>query len=204
MVMHPSLRILLLMLLAIAVQFMEPYVLALSGAVLLVAAMYWHIGLLTRILLRSRWLLLTLLLVYAFTTPGEYLRGWDIYAPTYEGIQQGLLQAMRLAIMLVGLAILLGTTPRADMMAGIYQLIRPLRYVGISVDRFTARLWLTMHYVETERPKSKTAFWERFESASNSEEGAGMDTVKFHLPRFTRMDWGVGFLTIILIVGYML
>ena len=202
--MHPSLRILLLMLLAMAVQFMGLYALAFSGVALFAAAMYWHIGLLARILLRSRWLLLTLLLVYAFTTPGEYLRGWDAYAPTYEGIRQGLLQAVRLALMLAGLAILLGTTPRVDMMAGIYQLIRPLRRIGISVDRFTARLWLTMHYVETERPKGKAAFWERFESASNSEEGHGMDTVRFHLPRFTRMDWGIVFLIVILVVGCML
>lgn len=202
--MHPSLRILLLMLLAITVQFMGLYALAFFGAVLLAMAMYWHIGLLLKILLRSRWLLLTLLLVYAFTTPGEYLRGWDAYAPTYEGIRQGLLQAARLTMMLAGLAILLGTTPRTDMMAGIYRLIRPLRHVGVSVDRFTARLWLTMHYVELERPKSKTAFWARFESASNSEEGSGMDTVKLHLPRFTRMDWGVVCLVVILIVGGML
>ena len=202
--MHPSLRILLLMLLAMAVQFMGLYALAFSGAVLFAAAMYWHVGLLARILLRSRWLLLTLLLIYAFTTPGEYLRGWDVYAPTYEGIRQGLLQAVRLMIMLAGLAILLGTTPRADMMAGIYRLIRPLRRVGISVDRFTARLWLTMHYVEMERPKGKTAFWERFESASNSEEESGMNTVSFHLPRFTRMDWGVVSLIGILIMWWVL
>jgi len=202
--MHPSLRILLLMLLAMAVQFMGLYALAFSSAVLFAAAMYWHIGLLTRILLRSRWLLLTMLLVYAFTTPGEYLRGWDAYAPTYEGIRQGLLQAVRLTIMLAGLALLLGTTPREEMMAGIYRLIRPLRRAGISVDRFTARLWLTMHYVETERPKSKAAFWERFESASNSEEGAGMDAVRLNLPRFTRMDWGIVSLIVILIAGCVL
>jgi energy-coupling factor transporter transmembrane protein EcfT len=201
MVMHPSLRILLLLLLAIAIQFMELYALAFSGTILLALAMYWHIGLLIKILLRSRWLLLTLLLVYAFTTPGEYLRGWDAYAPTYEGIKQGLLQAARLTMMLAALAILLGTTPRAEMMAGIYQLMRPLRVVGISVDRFTARLWLTMHYVELERPKGKASFWERFESASNHAEITSLDSVKFHLPGFTRLDWGVVSLIAILIVG---
>lgn len=146
--MHPSLKLVLLMVLAIAVQSVELSGLALIGAFSIAMAVYWHIALLQKVLYRSRWLLATLLSVYAFTTPGEYLPGWESYALTYEGLQQGAIQAARLTIMLSGLALLLGTTPRAELMAGIYRLILPLDVFGMDPDRITARLWLTMHYVE--------------------------------------------------------
>lgn len=201
--MHPSLRIMLLLLLAVAVQLVELRLLAMTAAALVALAMYWHVGLLHKILYRSRWLLLTLLLVYAFTTPGEYLRNWDVYAPTYEGISQGVLQAARLATMLAGLALLLGTTPRPELMAGIYQLIRPLHLLGISIDRFTARLWLTMHYVETARPPHEVPFWQRFDVAAGWHDTAAIDTVAFDLPRFSRKD-GVVVLVLIAMAAWWL
>ena len=33
-------------------------------------------------------------------------------------------------------------------MVGIYSIIRPLSYLGITPERFTARLFLTLHYIE--------------------------------------------------------
>ena len=190
--MHPSLRILLLLLLAIAIQFMKLQSLAIIGGALLAMALYWHIELLRKIMYRSRWLMLTLLLVYAYTTPGEYIRAWDpVFAPTYEGLHEGMLQAGRLTMMLAALALLLGTTHRPELMAGIYFLIKPLGVIGVPVDRFTARLWLTMHYVEEERPNQKVTFWNRFDSVSNPAEHAMIDTVRFSLPKFTFIDWGL-------------
>lgn len=188
--MHPSLRILLLLLLAIAIQFMKLHSLIIVGGVLLAMALYWHIGLLRKIMYRSRWLLLILLLVYAYTTPGEYVRAWDsIFAPTYEGLLEGVLQAGRLTLMLAALVLLLGTTQRPELMAGIYFLIRPFGVIGVPVDRFTARLWLTMHYVEEEQPGQRVAFWNRFDAVSNPAGHAMIDTVRFSLPKFTFIDW---------------
>lgn len=188
--MHPSLRILLLLLLAITIQFMKLQSLAIVGGALLAMALYWHIGLLRKIMYRSRWLMLTLLLVYAYTTPGEYVRAWDsVFAPTYEGLHEGLVQAGRLTMMLAALALLLGTTHRPELMAGIYCLIRPFGTIGVPVDRFTARLWLTMHYVEEDKPDQKATFWHRFDSASNPAEHAMIDIVQFSLPKFTFIDW---------------
>lgn len=188
--MHPSLRILLLLLLAIAIQFMKLHSLIIVGGVLLAMALYWHIGLLRKIMYRSRWLLLILLLVYAYTTPGEYVRAWDsIFAPTYEGLLEGVLQAGRLTLMLAALVLLLGTTQRPELMAGIYFLIRPFGVIGVPVDRFTARLWLTMHYVEEEQPGQKLAIWNRFDAVSNPASHAMIDTVRFSLPKFTFIDW---------------
>lgn len=185
---HPTLKILLLILLAIMVQHASLLLLVLLGWVLIMMAVRWHVGLLRKLLHRSRWLLLTLLLIYAFTTPGEYLHGLESYPLTYEGLHQGLLQVVRLTVMLAGLALLLGTTGRDALMAGIYRLIHPLRNIGVSPDRFTARLWLTLHYVEMARPQHPLPFWQRFEQASEDLEGA-VSHVRFDIPHFLPLDW---------------
>ena len=186
--MHPSLKIILLMLLAMSVQHAGLYTLAMAGGLLMLMAAYWHVALLRKLLSRSRWLLLTLFAVYALTTPGEYLSGWENYGLTYEGLHQGALQAARLSIMLAGLALLLGTTGRDALMAGIYRLLSPLRVFNMSPDRFTARLWLTLHYVELERPRNKLPFWQRFEQVAH-ELPQQMDSVRFEVPHFLLRDW---------------
>jgi energy-coupling factor transporter transmembrane protein EcfT len=185
---HPSLKIILLVLLAAAVQHAGLYVLAMAGCVLVLMAAHWHAALLRKLLFRSRWLLLTLFTIYAFTTPGEYLPGWESYGLTYEGLRQGALQAMRLTIMLAGLALLLGTTGRDALMAGIYRLISPLRVFKVSPARFTARLWLTLHYVELERPQHKLPFWQRFEQVS-AQLPEQIAHVRFEVPHFVLRDW---------------
>lgn len=186
--MHPSLKIILLVLLAITVQHAGLYTLALGGCLLMLMAAHWHVALLRKLLFRSRWLLLTLFSIYALTTPGEYLPGWESSGLTYEGLRHGALQAVRLTIMLAGLALLLGTTARDALMAGIYRLISPLRIFKVSPDRFTARLWLTLHYVELERPRHKLPFWQRFEQAS-AELPEHIDRVRFEVPHFMLRDW---------------
>jgi energy-coupling factor transport system permease protein len=185
---HPTLKILLLILLAIVVQHASLPLLAFAGCALLLLALLQQVTLLRKLLLRSRWLLLTLLLIYACTTPGEYLHGWESLPLTYEGLHHGLLQAARLTVMLAGLALLLGTTPRDNLMAGIYRLIYPLQYLGISPDRFAARLWLTLHYVELERPQQHVPFWQRFERASQTQQQE-ISHVRFEVSHFLVRDW---------------
>lgn len=188
--MHPSLKILLLILLAILVQRCGLGALLLTGGLILSAALRWHVSALRKLLYRSRWLLLTLLLVYACTTPGEYFHGWESWPVTYEGVHQGVLQVARLAVMLAGLALLLGTTPREALMAGIFRLILPLRHLGLSPERFTARLWLTLHYVERERAVQNTPIWQRFDQVLNNENRA-VERVRLEIPCFRSHDWSM-------------
>lgn len=102
-----------------------------------------------KLLRRVRYILLFLLIVYAFNTPGEYLPGWDFsIAPTYEGIATGVEQALRISMILAGLALLLVTTGRELMIAGLYCLAQPFRYLRLDPERFAVRLWLTLYYVE--------------------------------------------------------
>jgi len=162
-------------------------------------------SLLRRMLYRSRWLLLTLLLIFAFTTPGEYLEWWYFsIAPTYEGISLGTLQAGRLIIMLTGLSILLGTTQRDALMAGIFPLLSPLRRIGLSPERFTARLWLTIHYVEQAPPVTKGAALSGLEKFEPTDLSAGGEHIRFSLPAFTRIDWTIVLATCILSGAWLL
>lgn len=102
-----------------------------------------------RLLKRVRYVLVFLLIVYAFNTPGEYLPGWYFeMAPTYEGVVAGIEQALRLSLVLAGLAILLVTTNRDQLIAGLYYLAFPFRFLGLDPERFAVRLWLTLYYVE--------------------------------------------------------
>lgn len=203
--MHPSLRILALILLAVSVQFLHVVALLAIGIILFIIALLLHVSLLRRMLYRSRWLLFTLLLIFAFTTPGEYLEWWYFsIAPTYEGIFLGILQAGRLIIMLTGLSILLGTTQRDALMAGIFPLLSPLRRIGLSPERLTARLWLTIHYVEQAPTVTNGTALSGLEKFELSDLSAGAEHIHFSLPAFSRMDWTIVLATCLLSGAWLL
>jgi energy-coupling factor transporter transmembrane protein EcfT len=104
---------------------------------------------LLRLLRRTRWLLVVLLLTYAYALPGVTLwpaLGWA--SPSAEGLQQGALRAGRLVLLLAGLAVLLATTPRPRLIYGLYALAKPLTWFGFDRRAFAVRLGLTLDYVE--------------------------------------------------------
>ena len=96
-----------------------------------------------------RWLFISLLIIYAFTTPGEYIPELLAYAsPTYEGCVLGLLQITKLLIALASLSLLFASSLKQDLIVGLYMLLTPLKLFGLNVERFSARLMLTLDYVE--------------------------------------------------------
>jgi len=187
---HPSVRILALLGLAITVQSMQWHKLLVAAIILGVLLLCFRAWLFGNILRRARWLLISLFLIYAFTTPGEYLRGMPFeILPTYEGIDSGLQQITRLILMLAGLSLLLVTTNRENMMAGTYLLLSPLRLVGLAPERFAARLWLTLHYVEQAplpRRQALRHLLENFHTTSGQVQG--MEKITIALPRFGWRD----------------
>lgn len=203
--MHPTLRIFAFILLAVALQFMNMLCLATIGCVVLVVALIRYPLPLRKMLHRSRWLLLTMTLLYAFTTPGEYVVAWPFApAPTYEGLQMGAHQAGRLIAMLAGLVLLLESTTRDSLMAGIYPAMQPLRLLGLSPERLTARLWLTMHYIEEDsakQPKGRGLDWGGFRGVST--EQAGIETIRIILPRLNWADWLFLALVAAAIIGWL-
>lgn len=106
-----------------------------------------------QLLRRTRLLLLALLLVHGFTEPGTPLvAGWP--APTWEGVEQGLIQSVRLLSILATLAGLLAHLGDEGLLVALYTLLRPLGALGLPVDRFTVRLALVLGFSrEGRRPE---------------------------------------------------
>jgi energy-coupling factor transport system permease protein len=107
----------------------------------------------THMLRRVKWLLMILVLIYAFSTPGEYIPSFKLpIRPTYEGIVAGLTQALIIVAMLASLTLVLSSTPRAKLVGGLYQLLSPLKHLGLRAEKFAVRIWLTLHYIESRQP----------------------------------------------------
>lgn len=138
--------------------------------VLFVLLAYFKASNYLNLLRRMRWLLLFLLLVYAFNTPGEYVAQWPFnLAPTYEGVVSGLMQAARICILLAGVALLLTTTTRDNLMAGFFLVLYPLKWAGLNPERLAVRLWLTLHYVDqAPAARSIAAFLDSLDKANQS------------------------------------
>lgn len=152
-----------------------------------------------KMLKRMRWLMLTLFLVYAFNTPGEYVFSWSPsilqLSPSYEGLHAGFAQALKLSVVILALSILLVSTPREQLIGGIYSIFKPLSslsFFGKKIpaiyqvpERFAVRLWLTLHYVETNNTASSTILYSsnlmkqslvaQFKNYFNTFEDAGIN-----------------------------
>ena len=142
-----------------------------------------------KLLRRTRWLLVSLILVYAFATPGELLvPAFGDFSPSREGLSSGGLQALRLVALLSGLAVMQAAVPRDRILAGLYFLLHPLARLGVNIDRVAARIWLTLHYVEQKELGRPGDWRERFRMAS--EEGNGVSpAISLEVRRFAWMDY---------------
>jgi hypothetical protein len=147
---HPALQIYIWFCLILAVQMLGVYALVMLAGILIVFSFRICAARLFSLLRRTRWILLSVFLIYAYTSPGESL--WPhlgVFSPVAEGVEYGMLQLLRLLAVLAGLSILLTLLSQAQLIAGLYTLCRPLSFLGVSRERFAARLALTLHYAES-------------------------------------------------------
>jgi energy-coupling factor transport system permease protein len=146
---HPVTQITLWVYLAVLVQTLQTQVLPMLAVVLVFLAFKAHAKRLLTLLRRTRWILISLMVIYAFMTPGYAL--WSlpyIPNPTKEGLLDGMLQLSRLVCVLAGLSILLTSLSQERLISGLYVLAYPLRYIGVSRERIAVRLALTLEYSE--------------------------------------------------------
>lgn len=147
--MHPFVKILCFVLILLLTNTLRDQWLIALCAGLCLMALWSNKRNLLRVVRRMRWLFISLLIIYAFTTPGEYIPELLAYAsPTYEGCVLGLLQITKLLIALASLSLLFASSSKQDLIAGLYMLLTPLKLFGLNVERFSARLMLTLDYVE--------------------------------------------------------
>ncbi len=98
---------------------------------------------------RSRWLLLTMLVMFGWLTPGTPLPG--IPGASQEGLLLAADNIARLLIALATLALLLKALNPPELVAGLRSLLALLALPGFSRDRIAVRLALTLHEVEASR-----------------------------------------------------
>ena len=141
--MHPGTRILLALLSALALPGLSFfYLLGLSLPLSLLA--FAQAGRASRLLWRSRWLLLALWLLPAFQIPGPaWLEAWS-WGPSRPGLEAGLLHAWRLIAMLLLIDLLVLRLPAEALLSGMVAVLWPLRAVGLSTERLAVRLGLTL------------------------------------------------------------
>jgi len=185
---HPAVLIFLWICLTIAMQSLQATVLLLSGVPLLVVAYALSAARLFVLLRRTRWIMLSLLLIYAYATPGTAV--WASlaqFSPTYEGLIDGLLQLCRLAFALAGLAILLSLLSQPQLIGGLYALAYPLRYLGLSRERIAVRLALTLHYAESAMLDTATN-WHAIIGQMLAPAEIESSSIELHVSPFTLRD----------------
>lgn len=185
---HPAVQILVWVLLALLAQRLHPLALLLLSSVLFALALRICAAQLLRLLRRTRWILFSLLLIYAYTTPGAALwANLGILSPTHEGMLDGLLQLGRLLSVLSGLAILLELLPQEQLISGLYTLAYPLRWLGLSRERIAVRLALTLEYAES--AMSDTAKdWRTAIDAALQRSMSGATHIELRLQAFGLVD----------------
>ena len=100
---------------------------------------------------RGRWLFLSLWLILAYGKPGELVADYA-WAPTWEGVYEANLQAVRLLAMLACLAWLLTRLGRNGMVSALWGCLRPLATLGLDVERLVVRLSLVLEHLKTPLP----------------------------------------------------
>lgn len=144
---HPATRLVVWLVLLVAVQ-------SLSGMALAVVCLITPVlGMRVmrrggRLIWRARWLLLSLLAVFAWGTPGEAL--WSsAWAPTHEGFLEAIKHLGRMFLVLIFVAAFLEFMPLADLLSATHALLLPFRRCGMDSTRGVVRLMLVLRYVET-------------------------------------------------------
>ncbi len=150
---HPTSLILIYLLAALAIPGL-PFFILLILLLLAVALLIVQRRAPLRLLWRTRWLLLILLLGYAYSMPGDSV--WQAlggFAPTWQGLQHGAGQAVRLIVLLLWLDALVLRLPADELLSGLYQLLQPLllpplSWLGFKPSRIALRLGLTLRAIE--------------------------------------------------------
>jgi energy-coupling factor transport system permease protein len=202
--MHPFVKIACFFFLLLLLQYLSPSTIAvLCGLVCLLAAVL-NLPHFSQLIKRMRWLFVSLLLVYGYATPGEYLAFLPLnVAPSYEGLRMGLMQIAKLLIAVASLSALFASANKSQLMAGLWTLLSPLRLVGLNVERFTVRMLLTLHYVEqmAVQPKLKLDFSQLDKLALASDEPDARLPLILAQPAFSWFDKAMLSLMLLAVMG---
>lgn len=186
-------QLLLLLMFTLSLNFWSLKTLSLIFFALLISHLYLKNMHYYRLMKRLKWFYAVMFILFVFNTPGQHLPNWPAWAePTYEGIEAGIKQFIRVATILGVLSLVLINNNKQQLISGLYFLIRPMSFFGFDVKRFSARLWLTLHYVELHEENNKEDLLSTHLSDSLSAIFADDThddlTIELEKPEFTRVD----------------
>lgn len=145
------------------------------------------------LLRRTRWLLLSVALLFPLATPGQRLPGaMGEVGITWDGLSLALEHILRLLLLLASLAIVherLGTT---GMMAGLHWLLAPLAHWRTLRERIVVRLMLVLDHVENAPATSWREWLDR--------DSPGPDRMTLYVGTLSLVDWVVFTLLVVFFV----
>ena len=201
---HPALQISTWCVLIALMQQLDFLMLLLVAGIMLAASAYFAAPKLAQLLRRTRWILLSLLVIYAYATPGQaalpMLGDWS---PVREGLQDGTAQLLKLLVALASLAILLEKLPRLQLIAGLYSLFAPLKFLGVSRERCAIRLALTLHYAELAMLRKNARWQDALQDLVTPHDGV-LEPIILPVQRMTRLDYCVALLLFLFALGLIL
>ncbi|MDR1424666.1 MAG: energy-coupling factor transporter transmembrane protein EcfT [Azoarcus sp.] len=154
--MHAGSILLLWVLAVLLVQMVEGIPLALAVSASLALALVFARAHCLRLVKRVRILLLAILVLFAWSTPGEAIFiDWPRLSPSREGVLYALVHGGRLLAVVCWVAILLARMSADRLVGGLYALARPLAVVGVSAERVALRLLLVLRYVDEARASGR-------------------------------------------------
>lgn len=181
--------------LAIFVNYVNINNLVLLFVILLIAVLLKRQSQSLRSIKRFKWFFLVMLVIFAFNTPGEHIVAWPfIISPTYEGLFAGLTQMLRICVMLTTISLIINSNTRQQLISGFYFIFSPLRYFGLEIERFAARLWLTLHYVELQRDNHASQnLLDRLKEMTHLQSKPVDEdvSIQFKIPQFGVIDYAV-------------
>lgn len=136
------------------------------------------------LLRRARWLLASIVILFALATPGQRLPGaaGDI-GVTLDGAMLATEHVLRLSLLLVTLALLHQRLGTSGMMSGLYWLLVPLANWRTLRERIVVRLMLVLDYVEAEPAGN----WRQWLAAETSRP----DRLDLAIAPIRALDWAV-------------
>jgi len=152
---HPLIRVVALLVFVTGLALARPVLLSAGIGLLLLLNLLTGFpdpGALLRMVLRLRWLLLAILLVYGWWTPGLSLfPAIGLWSPTTEGLVVGLLRILSLVLIDAAVHLLLQVTSRKELLPAIMQLIRPVT-TQAGRERLAVRILLSVEAVTQVQP----------------------------------------------------
>lgn len=132
-----------------SVQFLAPVALACAVIACLLLALVCARSRVLRLLRRVRVLMLAILILFGWFTPGEALLvHWPQWSPSREGIVLAALHGGRLLVVVSAVALLLERLPLERLVGGFYSLCRPFSLIGLRAGALALRLMLVLRFVD--------------------------------------------------------